>query len=277
VEEGRLESWAAGELWSSSEVREYLRDPKGGNPRDGSSGLWPSVPLLSNAKEKLRELEARLLVVPRSAWTVDQIAAHARELHRERRVGAVLVDYIQRLSPPEGSFDRRDLEVSAVSRGLKALSVELAVPVVAGAQINREAVKDGKDVPAGKSYEDEKVQEALKSRRPKLHQLREGGLEQEADLVLGLLNYRADFQTDAEGEDNGTLRDPLPAATRFDVGTLKNRYGDVGRWARLDFEGRFHLLYDSKQEERARTDYEAEKTLRLKQEAHAGRAKRGGA
>jgi len=102
-------------------------------------------------------------------------------------------------------------------------------------------------VPNG-DYLDQKVQKVLKSLRPKLHHLREGGSEQEADTVLGLLNYRADFETDADGE----LKDErfsVPDVTRLDVGILKNRYGTTGRWATLAFEGRYHLIRDPEAEE----------------------------
>ncbi len=75
-------------------------------------------------------------------------------------------------------------------------------------------------------------------RRPQLQHLREGGIEQEADLVLGLLNYAADYQ--AEVGEAG----PVTSTTHFEVGTLKNRYGPVGSWAALEFNGRFGLLQD---------------------------------
>ena len=55
--------------------------------------------------------------------------------------------------------------------------------------------------------------------------------------MLGLMNYAADFRQEVD-----------PSATfseegqPFGVGTLKNRYGAVGRWAELTFTGRFGLL-----------------------------------
>jgi replicative DNA helicase len=73
---------------------------------------------------------------------------------------------------------------------------------------------------------DKTLEYMAKSARPDLHNLREGG-EQEADVVLGLMNYAADMKTD-EGDGNAT--------DRFDVGVLKNRYGPTAKWARLVFE-----------------------------------------
>jgi len=62
-------------------------------------------------------------------------------------------------------------------------------------------------------------------------------------LVLGLLNYAADYRTDARNAAR------IPSATLFEVGALKNRYGSVGTWASLAFEGRFGLLRDAKDKE----------------------------
>lgn len=218
--------------WTVNEVRDYLRDP-------ASRETWPGLNL-NVEKTLLRQWEERLLVVSRPSWTVADLEAHARTVAGDRPVGAVLVDYLQRIPAP-GGHDRRDLEVSAVARSLKSLAVALSCPVVAAAQINRVAVQDAEKIPDGKAYKDGEVQKALRSRRPKLHHLREGGSEQEADLVLGLLNYRADFETDEDETRRGA---PPPPVTRFEVGVLKSRYGMPGRWAALAFDGRHGLLRD---------------------------------
>ena len=224
----------AGEGWSVNEVRDYLRDRT-------SRRFWPNPRALDDARELLRSREDLLLVVHRPAWTVDGIYAHARNLAETRTVGGVIVDYLQRIEPPEGRYDRRDVEVSAVARRLKALAVDVDVPVVAGAQINRQAVGHAK-IPNGE-YLDPKVQRALRLLRPKLHHLREGGSEQEGDLVAGLLNLRGDFETDESGDSSGDCA-TVPEITRLDFGILKNRYGTPGKWAALAFEGRCAFIRD---------------------------------
>jgi replicative DNA helicase len=128
---------------------------------------------------------------------------------------------------------------------LKALSEVVAAPVVVGAQVSREAARLA-EVPGGKSYGDPAVQNAIRKRRPQLHHLREGGSEQEADLVLGLLNYRADYLEDEGERDEGKQAPPV---TRLEVGSLKNRYGAVGHWATLAFEARYGLLRDPLRED----------------------------
>jgi replicative DNA helicase len=233
----RLLSLVSKREWTPNEARDFLRDP-------ASRETWPWRNL-DEEKEHLRGWEDRLFVVSRPSWSVAELEAHARTLAGSCNVGAVLVDYLQRVPPPPGHYDRRDLEVSAVARGLKSLAVDLSCPVVAAAQISREAVKDRQAIPRGQAYQDRAVQDAIRARRPQLHHLREGGSEQEADLVLGLLNYRADFEVSEEEEWPGSVAKP-PNVTLFEVGVLKNRYGTPGIWAGLAFEGRLGLLRDRK-------------------------------
>jgi replicative DNA helicase len=208
-------------------VRDYLR---GTSPSEG----WSERNLLEEAKEHLRKVERNLLVVYRPNWTIDDIEFDARARAAKRPIGAILVDYLQRIPPPRGSYDRRDIEVSAVARRLKSLAVDLKTPAITGAQINREAAKLS-TIPGG-DYEDKEVRQALKRRRPQLHHLREGGSEQEADLVLGLMNYRADFEEDSQEGSS------VPAVTLLEIGTLKNRCGTPGRWAPLAFAGRYGMI-----------------------------------
>jgi len=224
--------------WTFSEVRDYLRSPLSRGVHHG----WPDPEVLRAAMDRLRTVEDRLHIVHRPGWGVGRISAHARELAGTRGVGAVFVDYVQRI-PAEAKADRRDIEVSAIGRALKALAVDLSVPVVAGAQINREAIPDKYQATIRKALE-KGVSEAvgaMKSARPDLHNLREGGSEQEADLVLGLMNYAADLRTEADSDH---------ATNLYEVGVLKNRYGDVGKWAALAFEGASGLIRDRRQGER---------------------------
>jgi replicative DNA helicase len=153
------------------------------------------------------------------------------------------VDYVQRI-PFEDAFqkDRPDRAISHIGRTLKALAVNLSVPVVAGAQINREAIPSEYQPKIRKALDAsvEKAVELMKSARPDLHNLREGGSEQEADLVLGLMNYAADLRTEADSED---------ATNLYEVGVLKNRYGQTGKWAALAFEGASGLIRDRRRGE----------------------------
>ena len=196
---------------------------------------------VKKAMERLRDVQDHLMVVHRSGWTADQIAAHARRVADKRPLGLVVVDYLQRVSPPEGWHDRRDIEVSQVARTFKGMAQELSVPVIAGAQINRQAVpkKYGEKL-AGESYQ--KAKDTIRKARPQLHHLREGGAEQEADVVLGLLNYRADYEESTDHQ--------APRVTQIDVGVLKRRHGgESGRWVPMAFDGPTRMIRDPKEGE----------------------------
>jgi replicative DNA helicase len=215
-----------GSRWTFGEVRDYLRDKES----RGDSYGWPDPKTLERAIDHLRGAESRLHLVHRPAWSASRLSDYARELAGTRGgVGAIFVDYLQRI-PAEAAADRRDIEVSAIGRTLKALAVDLAVPVVAAAQINREAIPAGyqKDIRKALAKDVAAAVAVMKDARPDLHNLREGGSEQEADLVLGLMSYAADLRTET---DSGHTTD------LYEVGVLKNRYGEVGKWAALDFEG----------------------------------------
>lgn len=92
-----------------------------------------------------------------------KMRARARRLVQEHGVQALFVDYLQLMSEP--GFQARHEEVAFISRGLKALSRELKIPVVCLAQLNRNL-------------------EGRTGNRPRMSDLKEsGGIEQDADVV----------------------------------------------------------------------------------------------
>jgi len=104
-----------------------------------------------------------LYVDDRGGLTLLDIRGRARLAVRRWGVKCIFVDYLQLVS--HSGAQSRENEVGFVSRGLKAMSMELGVPVVAAAQVNRQA-------------------EQRSDNRPKLSDLRESGsIEQDADIV----------------------------------------------------------------------------------------------
>ena len=122
---------------------------------------------LTRAMEQL--MQARLYIDDSPGISVSEMRAKARGLKRQQGLDLIIVDYLQLMSAvPIGGkrFENRTQEVSAISRGLKALAKELKVPVVALSQLSRAPESRGGD------------------HRPQLSDLRESGsIEQDADVV----------------------------------------------------------------------------------------------
>lgn len=115
-----------------------------------------------------RLAEAPIFIDDASATSVLEMRAKARRLKIEHGgLGLVLVDYLQ-LMRGRGSFERREQEISEISRSLKGLAKELRVPVIALSQLNRGV-------------------EQRHDKRPTLADLRESGaIEQDADVIIFL-------------------------------------------------------------------------------------------
>lgn len=111
-----------------------------------------------------------LLIDDSSALSVMQLRSKARRAHTRQKLGLIIVDYLQLMSPSD-SRAPREQQVAEASRGLKALAKELNVPVLVLSQLNRASEKE--------------------NRTPRLADLRESGsIEQDADVVLMLARPR---------------------------------------------------------------------------------------
>ncbi len=113
-----------------------------------------------------RLAEAPIFIDDTPAISVLELRAKARRLarDREKKLGLVIVDYLQ-LMRGMGTANNREQEISEISRSLKALAKELAMPVIAISQLNRR-VEDRGD------------------KRPMMADLRESGaIEQDADVI----------------------------------------------------------------------------------------------
>ena len=102
-----------------------------------------------------------------AALTPSQLRSRCRRLMMEHGLDLVLVDYLG-LMHADGRSESRQLEVAEISRQLKAIALELKIPIIACAQLSR-ANKDRID------------------KRPVLSDLRDSGsIEQDADVVMFL-------------------------------------------------------------------------------------------
>ncbi len=133
--------------------------------------------LSKNGEEQQRLLEAAdeftkspIYIDDSSHLTIMELRAKSRRLASRRKLGFIIVDYLQLLSPTDPRVPREQ-QVAEISRGLKALAKELDVPVLVLSQLNRASEKE--------------------NRSPKLSDLRESGsIEQDADVVLMLARPR---------------------------------------------------------------------------------------
>jgi replicative DNA helicase len=146
--------------------------------------------------------------------TVLEMKAKCRRIKAERGLDLVIVDYLQ-LAHGDGRVERREQEISEISRGLKAMAKELDIPVLALSQLNR-----GPETRTGKD------------KRPMLSDLRESGaIEQDADVIAFI--YR-DEVYNRDDESNKGLAELIIA---------KQRNGPIGT-IELSFESRMARFRD---------------------------------
>jgi replicative DNA helicase len=148
--------------------------------RTGS--LWQDdMRKITRAIEQLAE--APIFIDDTPGINISEMRAKARRLLQSKgALDLIVVDYLQLMSGGSKRYENRTQEVSAISRGLKALAKELAVPVVALSQLSRAPESRG----AG-------------DHRPQLADLRESGsIEQDADVVAFIFREEVYKPDDAE-------------------------------------------------------------------------------
>ena len=155
--------------------------------------------------------------------SIAQIAARARRLKREKKIGVIVIDYLQ-LVEPSRRAENRVQEITEVTKGLKALAKELNVPIIALSQLSR-----------GVDARDDK--------RPVLSDLRESGsIEQDADVVMFV--YREEYYLKSREPDPSSaehakwLEKCERAHRRAEVLVEKHRHGATNK-IDLHFDERF--------------------------------------
>ncbi len=116
---------------------------------------------------------SKLIIDDTPGITISEMRSKCRRYKLEYDLKLIIIDYLQLMSGSGRSGDSRQQEISDISRSLKALARELAVPVIALSQLSR-AVEQRPD------------------HRPMLSDLRESGaIEQDADVVMFI--YRDEY------------------------------------------------------------------------------------
>ena len=152
--------------------------------------------------------EAPIYIDDSAGLTVMDIRAKARRMKKDKGIGLIVIDYLQLMRPTRAG-ERRDLEISEISRSLKGLAKELDIPIIVLSQLNR-------------------APEQSHDKRPMLSHLRESGsLEQDADVVLFI--YRDEVYNKSDDNANRGVAEII-------IG--KQRNGPIGK-VFLQFESSY--------------------------------------
>ncbi|MEE2775636.1 MAG: replicative DNA helicase [Acidobacteriota bacterium] len=145
-----------------------------------------------------RTADAKLYIDDSANPSLLEVTSKARRLKLEHGIDLLILDYLQ-LMQAGGRHENRNLEIAAITRGLKQLAKEVNIPVMALSQLSRQPERRGSD------------------HRPQLADLRESGaIEQDADLVAFV--YRPEVY-EVDNEDVQGLAELIVS---------KNRNGQTG-------------------------------------------------
>ena len=156
--------------------------------------------------------KSKMFIDDSSGLTPTELRSRARRIARDNGgISMIMVDYLQLMRVPSLS-ENRTLEISEISRSLKALAKELRCPVIALSQLNRGL-------------------EQRSDKRPINSDLRESGaIEQDADLIMFI--YRDEVYHE-DSNDKGIA----------EIIIGKQRNGPIGK-VRLTFQGRYSRFDD---------------------------------
>ena len=149
--------------------------------------------------------------------TVSEIRSQCRKLKMDKGLDLIIIDYIQLMqSAPGQRVENRQLEVSEISRSLKAMAKELDVPVLALSQLSRQSEQRGE--------------------KPNLSHLRESGaLEQDADVVILLHKPQHKAEDEDDEETKELAMKHTGDAEDITVIVAKHRNGPTGEMPMLFF------------------------------------------
>ncbi|MEM5564176.1 replicative DNA helicase [Psychroserpens sp. AS72] len=176
-----------------------------------------------NVKVKTLE-KAPLFIDDTPSLSIFDLRAKARRLASQYGIKMIMIDYLQ-LMTAGGSQKggNREQEISTISRNLKALAKELAIPVIALSQLSRAVETRGG------------------SKRPLLSDLRESGaIEQDADIVSFI--YRPEYYKIDEWDDDE--RSPTEGQGEFIVAKHRNGGLESIRLKFIGHLGKFDNLDD---------------------------------
>jgi replicative DNA helicase len=231
LRDGRVVGIFSLEMSSDSLLRRMLASEAFVNMRKIQSGFISrdDQDALINAAAKLTE--SHIYIDDTPGISLAEMRAKARRLKQQRGLDLIVVDYLQLMSASLPGIaggkrhENRTQEVSAISRGLKALAKELHIPVIALSQLSRASEQRGGD------------------KKPMLSDLRESGsIEQDADVVMFV--YREEYYLKSREPEAGTteyaawLEKLERVHNRAEILVEKHRHGPTNK-VDLFFDERF--------------------------------------
>jgi replicative DNA helicase len=164
---------------------------------------------LEEGKRKLQELidRGRIKIIDRN-YSVEELHTLFAYLNKKEKIGAVLIDYIQRMRTERRTQDKRT-EIAHISDQVLQIAKDSGLPIVLGAQLNREGTA-----------------------KPRLENLKEAGnLEEDANTVISVYNDSREQEENSQGETYKGVRE-----VELELKVLKNREGEVNQVATLLFD-----------------------------------------
>src|SRR5580698_7347623 len=187
-------------------------------------------------QDKLRRaledlVESKVFIDDTPGISLAEMRAKTRRLKQANggQLDLIVVDYLQLMSaslPSQGGkrFENRTQEVSAISRGLKALAKEMEVPVIALSQLSRASERRGDD------------------KKPLLSDLRESGsIEQDADVVA-FIHRESYYNRDEEMSESDKAKSEIIIAKQRNGPTGTVHLNFISRFTRFDNPDSGHEL-----------------------------------
>ncbi len=203
IDQGQAVGVFSLEMSAESLVLRMLCSRSRVNLNNLQDGFLPDryFPKITGAAGQLAK--APIFIDDTASMTVMQLRAKSHRMVAQYRIKLIVIDYIQLVKPSrsDGKMDR-NREIGEISAGIKALSKELNIPVIALSQLNRDVERE-------------------KNRKPKLSDLRDSGsIEQDADIVCML------YKPNEHAEDGELSR--VFEAVPINLLIAKQRNGPTG-------------------------------------------------
>ena len=181
-----------------------------------------AIQFLGDEKERFERANQTLgkmdILISSGTKSVSEIRNECR--HQE--LNCIIIDYLQ-LVRADTRYQSRASEVGAISKAIKALAMELNVPIIALSQLNR-------------------TSEMRETKEPTMGELREAGdIEQDASIIILLWNL--------DNEDK----------TRKGLKVDKNRQGELGKIV-YRFDGNEMRFQETEEELKSKDGFKTVRT-----------------